>query len=134
MNAAATPQPAPLAGREDVTELVLADLRARREMGTAKYGTPLMTFNGRDALMDSYQEALDLVMYLRQALAERDAYIAAAIDRAAVERDLEAFDLCESPRPRTVTEEIAEIRAQTAAMVESLTAIDERLAGAAGRL
>jgi hypothetical protein len=37
-----------------------------------KYGTPLQTNNGRDALMDAYQEACDMVMYLRQAIAERD--------------------------------------------------------------
>lgn len=27
--------------------------------------------NGRDALVDAYQEALDLTMYLRQAIEER---------------------------------------------------------------
>jgi hypothetical protein len=31
-----------------------------------------MTNNGRDSLMDAYQEALDLVMYLRQAIEERN--------------------------------------------------------------
>lgn len=29
-------------------------------------------FNGRDALLDAYQEALDLVVYLRQVIYERD--------------------------------------------------------------
>lgn len=71
-NPAATPQPAPREGRDDVLALVMQDLSDRREMGIAKYGTPLQTHNGRDALMDAYQEALDLVMYLRQAIAERD--------------------------------------------------------------
>lgn len=71
--AAATPQPAPVL-REgvDVQSLVIADVEARREMGIAKYGTPLQAHNGRDALMDAYQEALDLACYLRQAIAERD--------------------------------------------------------------
>lgn len=32
--------------------------------------TPLQTFNGRDALVDAAQEALDLVLYLRQARLE----------------------------------------------------------------
>jgi hypothetical protein len=41
-------------------------------MGRRKYGTALEANNGRDALMDAYQEALDLAMYLRQAIAERD--------------------------------------------------------------
>jgi len=37
-----------------------------------KYGTYLQTHNGRDALWDAYQEAMDLCMYLRQAILERD--------------------------------------------------------------
>ena len=43
------------------------------ELGLERYGTKLQTFNGRDALWDAYQEALDLVMYLRQAIMEREA-------------------------------------------------------------
>lgn len=57
--------------RPRVLDLVVADLLARAEMGKAKYGTYLQPCNGRDALMDAYQEALDLCMYLRQAIAER---------------------------------------------------------------
>jgi hypothetical protein len=34
--------------------------------------TPLQPHNGRDALADAYQEALDLVVYLRQEIAERE--------------------------------------------------------------
>ena len=44
----------------------MTDLVARAEFGKAKYGTYLMTDNGRDALMDAYQELLDGLMYLRQ--------------------------------------------------------------------
>lgn len=54
-----------------IADLVLADIRARDEFGASKYGTRLQPHNGRDALMDAYQEALDLVFYLRQALEER---------------------------------------------------------------
>ena len=42
------------------------DLEARASVGRESYGTPLRIFNGRDPLVDAYQEALDLVMYLRQ--------------------------------------------------------------------
>lgn len=72
MTNATRPQADPLPGIADVTDLVLADLRERRQAGTAKYGTPLKTHNGRDALVDAYQEALDLALYLRQAIEERD--------------------------------------------------------------
>ena len=51
---------------------IYADMLDRARVGQKKYGTRLMTHNGRDALMDAYQEALDLVMYLKQALMERE--------------------------------------------------------------
>jgi hypothetical protein len=50
----------------------MADLEFRREMGILKYGGELKTHNGRDALIDAYQEALDLALYLKQAILERD--------------------------------------------------------------
>lgn len=66
-------QPAPQPGTLPVVPLVLDDLEARRALGVLTYGGELHTFNGRDALIDAYQEALDLSVYLRQAIAERDA-------------------------------------------------------------
>jgi len=66
------PEPAECDQSQVVAYFVLADIQARVAAGEAKYGTKLKTHNGRDALMDAYQEALDLVMYLRQALLERD--------------------------------------------------------------
>ncbi len=71
-NPAATPQPMPTAGRQDVLPLVIADLHARDAFGRKKYGTTLQTHNGRDPLMDAYQEQLDQVLYFRQELAERE--------------------------------------------------------------
>lgn len=72
MSDAATPQPQPAGDGQPILDLVVADLRARSLFGARKYGTPLRANNGRDALMDAYQEALDLCMYLRQAIEERD--------------------------------------------------------------
>lgn len=65
-------QPDPTPGEEIVLQYVLGDLCARAETGKKKYGTYLKTHNGRDALWDAYQEALDLVMYLRQEILERE--------------------------------------------------------------
>lgn len=62
--------PAPSTG--DVWLLVLKDMEARRLHGIEKYGQPLQPFNGRDPLIDAYQEALDLCVYLRQAIEERN--------------------------------------------------------------
>lgn len=41
-------------------------LIARAEDGVKKYGTPLMSFNGRDAREDLRQELLDALMYAAQ--------------------------------------------------------------------
>ena len=54
-----------------IQSLVRVDLEDRERVGIERYGTPLQPFNGRDPLIDAYQEALDLACYLRQAIAER---------------------------------------------------------------
>lgn len=71
-NTAATPQQMPTDGDVRVVDHVIADIVKRSETGTKKYGTPLHTNNGRDALLDAYQEAIGLVMYLKQAIIERN--------------------------------------------------------------
>ena len=67
---AATRLPAPIPGVQAVLPMVINDLHARAAMGAAEHGRPLETHNGRPALLDAYQELLDLVCYLRQALEE----------------------------------------------------------------
>jgi len=63
-------EPVPITGKIIILDLVKKDLIDRAETGNKKYGTYLMSHNGRDALMDAYQEVLDLAMYLRQKLYE----------------------------------------------------------------
>jgi hypothetical protein len=66
-------QPPPVPNAEPcIQDLVIADIDARKRVGLERYGTLLQPFNGRDALMDAYQEVLDLAVYLRQVLEERD--------------------------------------------------------------
>jgi hypothetical protein len=55
-----------------VKDRVVADLEALCERRRQKYGTHLQPHNGRDALQDAYEEALDLALYLKQALLERE--------------------------------------------------------------
>jgi len=57
---------------QDIQSLVMEDIAARRREGIRKYGTPLQAWNDRDAIVDAYEEALDLVCYLRQLIEERD--------------------------------------------------------------
>jgi hypothetical protein len=74
MNERVTEQVAPVPnGSRPIWELVMEDMAERDRVGRQRYGTPLQAFNGRDALVDAYQEALDFVVYLRQVIAERDA-------------------------------------------------------------
>lgn len=54
-----------------VKDMVIADLQARAEVGLKTYGVYLQPHNGREPLVDAYQEALDMAMYLRQALYEK---------------------------------------------------------------
>jgi len=66
-------QPVPIPNnRPAAWGLVMDDMNERNAFGVAKYGTPLQGFNGRDALKDAYEEALDLCVYLRTAIYERD--------------------------------------------------------------
>lgn len=64
------PQPKPRKGNVDIWPLVLQDIKDKVDSGIVKYGTVLQTDNGRDALLDAYQEAIDLVFYLRQKIEE----------------------------------------------------------------
>lgn len=64
----------------EIWPLVIKDMNDRHNFGKAKYGTGLRGFNGRDALVDAYQEALDLCVYLRQAIYERAQLITENLD------------------------------------------------------
>jgi hypothetical protein len=55
-----------------IQELVLADLQERMAEGKRRYGTLLQGHNGRDMLLDAYDEAMDLLIYLRGLMWERD--------------------------------------------------------------
>lgn len=69
-----TDQPLPTSGSGPIVhELVIEDLKERLAFGVRKYNEPLRAFNGRDALRDAYEEALDGVTYLKQAVIEVEA-------------------------------------------------------------
>lgn len=72
-DAAVAKQNAPIANKGTaIGILVMKDIALRMEFGKQKYGTVLQAHNGRDALTDAYQEVIDLALYLRQAIEERD--------------------------------------------------------------
>lgn len=88
-------QPAPKPNDNPaVWALVIKDMADRDAFGYAKYGTRLQPGNGRDFLIDAYQEALDLVVYLRGAIYERDSMLA-PIEPASLMQD-------DSPRMQAI--------------------------------
>lgn len=79
---AAQVQPAPTGNGIDVAAEAADDLRrmgfvsiaedieARIRLGEKKYGTRLKSHNGRDAMLDAYQEILDGINYSKQLVIE----------------------------------------------------------------
>ena len=66
-------QPAPVKNDNPACwALVIRDMADRDVIGNERYGTRLQPHNGRDSLVDAYQEILDTAVYLRQAIFERD--------------------------------------------------------------
>lgn len=57
--------------QEEARAAAVADMFARDGEGFKRYGKRLRAFNGRDALIDAYQEALDKAVYLRQKIEEQ---------------------------------------------------------------
>jgi hypothetical protein len=70
MSDATLKQPKPTGKGAIVWSEVMTDMAERVKVGKDKYGTELRAFNGRQPLVDAYQEALDLTQYLKQAIME----------------------------------------------------------------
>jgi hypothetical protein len=71
MNPLIKPQPKPiLDSGVSVADLVITDMQDRKQFGFNKYHTYLQTNNGRNHLIDAYQEILDLSVYLRSQIEE----------------------------------------------------------------
>lgn len=65
-------EPSPIPNqRTPIQRLVINDMERRMEVGLERYGTYLQAHNGRDALVDWYQELLDATNYCRQEIEER---------------------------------------------------------------
>lgn len=60
---------------QPIYEQVIEDIKLRAEAGKQNYGTYLQAGNGRDSLLDAYEEAQDKALYLKQAILERDSLV-----------------------------------------------------------
>lgn len=54
----------------DIQSMVIADIVERRRLGISRYGVALQPHNGRNALLDLYEELIDAAMYCKQRLVE----------------------------------------------------------------
>jgi hypothetical protein len=78
-------QPPPVENdRPAIADLVIADIQGRKRIGIERYGVALQPHNGRDALVDLYQELLDGAKYARQKIEELEDHRA---EGAAAERE-----------------------------------------------
>ena len=55
---------------ENVLPIVIVDMHARDAVGLQRYGIPLTSGDGRDHLIEAYEEMLDASVYLTNALDE----------------------------------------------------------------
>lgn len=53
---------------------MIEEMKERDQLGRKRYGVPLTSGNGRDALVDAYQEGLDFAVYLMAWLDEQGAF------------------------------------------------------------
>lgn len=65
-------EPKPVGNGDIVWIEVVKDLKVRAAFGFKKYGTELKTNNGRNALVDAYQEQIDGLLYTKQLILERE--------------------------------------------------------------
>ena len=56
---------------KDITDVLVARFRKRRDHGTVKYGKTLLPWDGRNTAEDALEEALDLAVYLQKLVIER---------------------------------------------------------------
>lgn len=58
--------------RENVWPVLMRDILERVNIGHNRYGTLLQSHNGRDPLVDLYEELIDALQYLKQLSMERE--------------------------------------------------------------
>lgn len=63
-------QPLPTGGQQCVQDALIAKIEERKQLGVQRYGSVLMTHNGRDAGQDMVEEAVDLAVYSMQVAME----------------------------------------------------------------
>lgn len=85
-------------GHPSIQDALIERIEARKQVGIERYGTTLQPFNGRNAILDAFEESLDLTTYLLQVLYENKT-IAARLREVAVVIERAGFnDIAEDLR------------------------------------
>lgn len=99
-----------------VSQLV-QDMAKRHQVGIARYGVPLTSGNGRNSLVDAYQELLDFVVYARTWLDERGIVV---VKPGVVIRPSDGVELGPDGLSAVVVDEARFLAAQPPNIVESM--------------
>jgi hypothetical protein len=108
-----------------VQDQVIQDLHDRKNVGLNSYGTLLYPFNGRNALVDLYEELLDACCYVKQFLIEYDELQVRLT--AAEERGDDRFALTAElvEANRDLGAEVVDLRARLSALTDAIGDPDE---------
>lgn len=63
-------------------------MKSRDAVGRERYGVALQAFNTRNAVRDAFEEALDLIVYLKQYSIEREKMISVLKGYAEIDTEL----------------------------------------------
>lgn len=82
---------------------VVADMRARDDFGAKKYGVRHQHDDGRDHLVDAYQELLDAALYLRAAIEQKPDGLISALYQETLSLVFSLRDEFHRRKPKKVT-------------------------------
>lgn len=112
----------------EVTDRVIADMAERDRVGRERYGVQLASDNGRDHLVDAYQEALDQAAYLAAFLDKRGVTLGVGGLVTPVLERIHTTFIMEITRIVLLREEIDREAADRAKYVAGLSELSDRLA------
>lgn len=64
-------QPAPMPGKVNIPQYLIQAIAEREHYGITKYGRPLQSHNGRNPMIDLWEELMDALNYTTQVLVEQ---------------------------------------------------------------
>ena len=95
-------------GQQCVQDRIIAEMQESKRVGLERYGSVLMTFNGRRSIQDVREEARDLFVYLTQVTMEVEATRETLVALAASVIDEKVGAVFSGQTGQNVAQEVAE--------------------------